>query len=94
MGKRLYVGNLNYAVRDDSLRDLFAEVGEVTSATVVMDREKNRSKGFGFVEMGTDELAQQAIEKFNGFMHMGRPLSVSEARPMAPRDGGDRPRRE
>jgi RNA recognition motif-containing protein len=90
MGKRLYIGNLNYAVRDDTLRELFAQVGEVTSATVIMDKEKNRSKGFGFVEMDTDELAQQAIAKFNGFIHMGRPLSVSEARPMAPRDNGPR----
>jgi RNA recognition motif-containing protein len=88
MGKRLYVGNLSYSVKDDALRDLFAQVGEVNSAVVITDRETGRSKGFGFVEMGTDELAQQALTRFNGFVMMGRPLSVSEARPPAPREGG------
>lgn len=88
MGKRLYIGNLSYSVKDENLRELFAQVGEVTSATVITDRETGRSKGFGFVEMGTDDLARQAISKFNGFVMMGRPLSVSEARPPQPRDGG------
>lgn len=88
MGKRLYIGNLSYSVKDENLRELFAQVGEVTSATVISDRETGRSKGFGFVEMSTDDLARQAISKFNGFVMMGRPLSVSEARPPAPREGG------
>lgn len=98
MGKRLYVGNLAYAVRDDTLREAFAQVGEVTLATVIMEKDSGRSKGFGFVEMATEELAQQAISRMNGQMLMGRAISVSEARPMAPRDdrgggfrsGGDR----
>lgn len=90
MGKRLYVGNLNYAVKDENLRELFAQVGQVTSAVVISDRESGRSKGFGFVEMDTDDLAQQAMARFNGYVMMGRPLSVSEARPPAPREGGAR----
>ncbi|MBP7691730.1 MAG: RNA-binding protein [Anaerolineales bacterium] len=90
MGKRLYVGNLSYSVKDENLRELFAQVGQVTSAVVITDRESGRSKGFGFVEMDTDDLAQQALSKFNGFVMMGRPLSVSEARPPAPREGGGR----
>lgn len=94
MGKRLYIGNLSYSVKDENLRELFAQVGEVTSATVISDRETGRSKGFGFVEMSTEELARQAISKFNGFVMMGRPLSVSEARPPAPRDGGRGGRRD
>ncbi len=94
MGKRLYIGNLSYSVKDENLRELFAQVGEVTSATVISDRETGRSKGFGFVEMSTEELARQAIAKFNGFVMMGRPLSVSEARPPAPRDGGRGGRRD
>lgn len=87
MSKRLYVGNLAYAVRDESLREAFTQVGEVTSATVILERDSGRSKGFGFVEMATEELAQQAISRLNGQMLLGRPISVSEARPMAPRDG-------
>jgi RNA recognition motif-containing protein len=90
MNKRLYVGNLPYSVTDESLRELFAQVGEVASASVIKDRDSGRSKGFGFVEMATDELAEQAMAKFNGYMMNGRPLSVSEARPMAPREGGPR----
>ncbi|MCS6909144.1 MAG: RNA-binding protein [Anaerolineales bacterium] len=88
MSKRLYVGNLAYAVRNDALREAFAQVGEVTFATVILERDTGRSKGFGFVEMATEELAQQAIARLNGQMLMGRPISVSEARPMTPRDGG------
>ncbi|MDW8326289.1 MAG: RNA-binding protein [Anaerolineales bacterium] len=87
MSKRLYVGNLAYAVRDDALREVFAQVGEVTSATVILERNSGRSKGFGFVEMATEELARQAIVRLNGQMLMGRPMSVSEARPLTPRDG-------
>ncbi len=90
MNKRLYIGNLPYSVTDESLREMFAQVGEVASATVIKDRDSGRSKGFGFVEMATEELAEQALAKFNGQMMNGRPLSVSEARPMAPRDGGSR----
>lgn len=86
MGKRLYVGNLPYNTTDEDLRSLFGQVGEVTSASVMTDRATGRSRGFGFVEMGTDELAQQAIARFNGYSLGERLLAVNEARPMAPRD--------
>lgn len=94
MGKRLYVGNLPYSVRDEALRELFVQVGDVASAQVITFQDSGRSKGFGFVEMATDELAQEAITRYNGFMMQGRPLSVSEARPMAPRNGDRGERRE
>jgi RNA recognition motif-containing protein len=81
MGRRLYVGNLKYGMTDDQLRDLFAAHGEVTSAQVIMDRETGRSKGFWFVEMGSDQEAQKAIEALNGHEIEGRALTVNEARP-------------
>ena len=87
MQNRLYVGNLPWSANDDALRDLFAGAGSVTSATVISDRESGRSKGFGFVEMSSEEEAQKAIEMFNGKDMDGRPLVVNIARPKE-----DRPR--
>ena len=86
MSKKLYVGNLPFSVSDDYLRDLFAEHGSVTSASVVMDRETGRSRGFGFVEMSSG--ADQAIQKLNGADMQGRALVVNEARPREDRGGG------
>lgn len=88
MGNRLYVGNLTFSTTEHVLRDAFASIGEVTEATVVSDRETGRSRGFGFVVMGTDELAQQAISQMNGYMLDGRPLRVNEAEERKPRSGG------
>jgi len=88
MGKKLYVGNLSYTVTDETLQSIFAEHGTVESARIVMDRDSGRSKGFGFVEMSSDSEATSAIEKLNGTEQYGRNLNVSEAKPMAPREGG------
>ena len=88
MGNKLYVGNLAYSVRDESLQAAFGEFGTVTSAKVMMDRETGRSKGFGFVEMGSDAEAQAAINGMNGQALDGRPLVVNEARPREERPGG------
>jgi hypothetical protein len=88
VGNKLYVGNLAYSVRDDSLTQAFAQFGTVTSAKVMMDRETGRSKGFGFVEMGSDAEAQAAINGMNGQQLQGRPLVVNEARPREERPGG------
>lgn len=88
MGKKLYVGNLPFSATDDSLQQLFAPVGTVESAQVIMDRFSGRSKGFGFVEMGSEEEASAAISQLNGKDFEGRALTVSEARPQAPREGG------
>jgi RNA recognition motif-containing protein len=88
MGKKLYVGNLPYSATDQILIDTFAECGTVESAKVITDRETGRSKGFAFVEMSTDEEAAKAITRFNGADWSGRAMTVSEARPMAPREGG------
>lgn len=79
MGRRLYVGNLAWAVTDQDLRDLFAEAGKVESSQVIVDRETNRSRGFGFVEMASDEAADAAIKKFNGRDVKGRAIRVNEA---------------
>jgi cold-inducible RNA-binding protein len=84
MGNKLYVGNLDYSVTATQLQELFGAIGQVVSATVICDRETNRSKGFAFVEMGTDALAEAAIESLNGQDFQGQPLTVAEARP--PRD--------
>lgn len=81
MGNKLYVGNLAYSVRDESLQESFGQFGTVTSAKVMMDRETGRSKGFGFVEMASDADAQSAVEKLNGSDLDGRKIVVSEARP-------------
>jgi RNA recognition motif-containing protein len=88
VGKRLYVGNLSYNVTNESLETLFAEYGEVRSAQVVQDRDTGRSKGFGFVEMGDDNAAQQAINGLNDKEHEGRRLTVNEARPRESGGGG------
>ncbi len=86
MAAKLYVGGLPYAVNDDALRQAFSQAGTVVSASVIMDKFTNRSKGFGFVEMGTDEEAKAAIAMFDGKDFQGRILKVNEARPMEPRD--------
>ncbi|MFD1578703.1 RNA recognition motif domain-containing protein, partial [Ramlibacter ginsenosidimutans] len=88
MGNKLYVGNLPYSFRDDELEQAFSQFGTVTSAKVMMERDTGRSKGFGFVEMGSPAEAQAAIEGLNGQQHGGRALVVNEARPMEPRSGG------
>ena len=85
MGNKLYVGNLPYSVRDDDLQQAFGQFGTVTSAKVMMERDTGRSKGFGFVEMGSDAEAQAAINGMNGQPLSGRSLVVNEARPMEPR---------
>src|SRR5437867_8624601 len=88
MGRKLYVGNLGYGVTDSDLTALFAAHGTVESAQVIMDRDTNRSKGFGFVEMKTDQEAQAAIAALNGKEMNGRALTVNEARPKT--EGGGR----
>jgi hypothetical protein len=91
MGNKLYVGNLPYGVRDNDLEQAFGEYGAVTSAKVMMERDTGRSKGFGFVEMGSDEEAQAAFNGLNGQSFGGRNIVVNEARPMEarpPRSGG------
>src|SRR5690349_24791911 len=88
MGKKLYVGNLAYSVRDNDLEQAFGQYGAVAGAKVMMERDTDRSKGFGFVEMGTDAEALAAIEGLNGRALGGRSLTVNEARPMEPRSPG------
>ena len=88
MGKRLYVGSLPFETTDQQLQELFAAHGKVDSAKVIMDKMTGRSKGFGFVEMGTDEEAKVAIEKMNGAAVGSRKIVVNEARPMEDRKGG------
>lgn len=98
MAAKLFVGSLAYSVRDEELEEFFKTVGTVVSAKVIMDRETNRSKGFGFVEMSSDDEAKAAVEKLNNQELSGRAIIVSEARPQAPREnrsfggggGGDR----
>ncbi len=88
MGKKLYVGNLTYGVTDSQLEQMFAAHGTVQSAQVIMDRDTGRSKGFGFVEMGSDQEAQAAIAAMNGKEVDGRSLTVNEAKPREDRGGG------
>ena len=88
MGNKLYVGNLSYNVRDDDLQQAFAQYGTVSSAKVMMDRDTGRSKGFGFVEMGSDPEAQAAINGMNGQALDGHAIVVNEARPREERPGG------
>jgi len=90
MSKKLYVGSLSYNTTDSSLKEYFAQAGTVESAMVIMDKMTGRSKGFGFVEMSTEEEAQSAIEMFHGKEFEGRNLVVNEARPQEdrPRTGG------
>src|SRR4051794_13571213 len=88
MGKKLYVGNLSYDVDSSTLEQLFGQHGTVQSAQIITDRDTGRSKGFGFVEMGSDDEAQAAITALNGQQHEGRALTVNEAKPKEPRAGG------
>src|ERR671915_2147500 len=90
MAKKLYVGNLSYDVDSSELEQLFGQHGQVQSAQIINDRDTGRSKGFGFVEMGSDEEAQAAIAALNGQQHGGRALTVNEAKPREdrPRGGG------
>jgi len=88
MGKKLYVGNLSFGVTDSTLAQLFEAHGTVQSAQVIMDRDTGRSKGFGFVEMGSDAEAQAAIQALSGKEVEGRALTVNEARPREDRGGG------
>jgi len=88
MSTRLYVGNLNFRTTSDELREIFSQAGEVENASVVEDRDTGRSRGFGFVEMATQEGAAAAIEQFNGKEFGGRALTVNEARPRVERGGG------
>ena len=92
MATKLYVGGLPYSTTEDALREHFAQAGEVVSAVIIMDKMSGRSKGFGFVEMASDEDAQKAISMFNDQDFGGRKLTVNEARPMEarpPRSGGN-----
>lgn len=88
MSKRLYVGNLSYALKDAELTEVFKQVGEVVSAKIVMDRETGRSKGFAFVEMATEQQGKLAIEKLNEKEVAGRNLKVTEANPRPERPAG------
>ena len=88
MAKNIYVGNLSWGTTEDILRETFAQYGEVLSARIITDRDTGRSRGFGFVEMENEDEANAAIEALNGQEQDGRPLTVNEARPRAPRQGG------
>jgi RNA recognition motif-containing protein len=88
MGRRLYVGNLAWTVTDQDLHDVFSEVGEVQSAQVIIDRETKRSRGFGFVEMASDDAADEAVKKLNGRDLKGRSMRVNEAQARTSNRGG------
>ena len=88
MGKKLYVGNLPFSATDEALQEIFSQAGSVQSAKIITDRDTGRSKGFGFVEMGSDQEAAAAIAALNGQQHEGRALTVNEARPREDRGGG------
>lgn len=87
MSKKLYVGNLSYSTTEDDLRDAFGKIGEVASATLIIDQTNGRSKGFGFVEMASDEDAAKAIGSLNGTTLFDRTITVNEARPKTDRGG-------
>ena len=87
MALRLFIGNLSFKTTEGELETLFAESGSVTSVTIIMDRFSGRSRGFGFIEMGSEEDAQAAIEKLNGYEFEGRALTVNEAKPQERRGG-------
>ena len=89
MSNKLYVGNLPYSFRDEDMQQAFSQFGTVSSAKVMMERDTGRSKGFGFVEMGSADEAQAAIQGMHGQQHGGRDLVVNVARPMEPRTGGN-----
>ncbi|MDP7010662.1 MAG: RNA-binding protein [Verrucomicrobiota bacterium] len=88
MSTKVFVGGISWDATDQDLNELFGEVGEVSEAVILQDRETGRSRGFGFVTFSSDSDAQTAIEKFNGHEFMGRPLTVNEARPREDRGGG------
>ncbi|MCA9906616.1 MAG: RNA-binding protein [Anaerolineae bacterium] len=90
MAKKLYVGNLSYSTTQEQIHELFSQVGEVVDVAIIIDRDSGRSKGFGFVEMATEEDAQEAIRRYNGTTLDSRTLTVNEARPREerPRYGG------
>jgi cold-inducible RNA-binding protein len=88
MTKKLYVGNLSYATTEAQIRELFAQAGEVDSVSLITDRETGRAKGFGFVEMNTEDGSREAIKRFNGYTLDDRSLTVNEARPREERSGG------
>jgi cold-inducible RNA-binding protein len=85
MASKLYVGNLSFATTELDLQDLFGQVGHVADVKIIQDKFTGKSRGFGFVTMGSDELATEAISKFNGYSLDNRPLTVNEARPQEPR---------
>ena len=87
MAKNLYVGNLPYTINEDQLRSLFAQAGEVSTVNIIVDRDSDRPRGFAFVEMSTQEAANEAIKRFNGYQLDGRNLTVNEARPREERSG-------
>ena len=88
MGKKLYVGNLPYSMTESALSDMFAKCGQVDSVRIITDRDSGRSKGFGFVEMASDEDGEKAITALNGSQFGGRTINVNEARPKSDRGGG------
>ena len=90
MGKRLYVGNLPFSATEDSMKEAFSQFGTVESVTLIMDNDSGQSKGFGFLELATQQEADNAIAKMNGHEMDGRTLKVSEAKPKADRDSGPR----
>ncbi len=94
MSTKLYVGNLSFKSTEDDLRELFSQAGEVTSVKVITDMYSGQSRGFGFVEMGTDEEAQKAVSLLNGKDFMSRALTVNEAKPQERREGGERGSRQ
>jgi RNA recognition motif-containing protein len=93
VAKKLYVGNLPYTVSESEIRELFTQVGEITSVTMITDKYTGQSKGFGFVEMASDDEAAEAIKRFNGYTLNNRNLTVNEARPREERSGGYNDRR-
>jgi len=86
--KKLYVGNMAYSTTEEQIRELFSQAGEITDVALITDRETGRAKGFGFVEMATEEAAKEAIKRFNGHNLNNRTLTVNEARPREERSGG------
>ena len=91
MEKKLYVGGIPYSSTEESLNEAFAQAGAVESVKIIMDKMTGRSRGFGFVEMASEDDAKKAMEMWDGKEFEGRTLVVNEARPMEPRDGGDKP---